>query len=182
MYSGVKTGAVYNVTSLHEMCIRVLQRNIDGEFYFCSVPLRTYFDMPLTENSAGIHRWRAVRYHQAHSGARLARATAHHGALQSVPDRRHRPSVEPALQPQIPRPEAPRVRVVARHVLPVHRRAGESAQPFDQKHQVVANDRGATQADENHVRRFGGEAAARCHQEAGKNTHFIQWRETVREC
>lgn len=31
VYSGVKSGALLNVPSLHEMCIRVLQRNIDGE-------------------------------------------------------------------------------------------------------------------------------------------------------
>ncbi|GAB0092346.1 Transcription elongation factor B polypeptide 3 [Sergentomyia squamirostris] len=38
VYSGVKTGAVYQVTSLHELCIRVLQKNIDALEYTGGVP------------------------------------------------------------------------------------------------------------------------------------------------
>ncbi|XP_059610167.1 transcription elongation factor B polypeptide 3 [Phlebotomus argentipes] len=38
VYSGVKTGAVMNVPTLHELCIRVLQRNIDALEYTGGVP------------------------------------------------------------------------------------------------------------------------------------------------
>lgn len=38
VYSGVKTGAVLNVPTLHEMCLRVLQKNIDALEYTGGVP------------------------------------------------------------------------------------------------------------------------------------------------
>uniref|UniRef100_A0A1L8DH63 Putative rna polymerase ii transcription elongation factor elongin/siii subunit elongin a n=1 Tax=Nyssomyia neivai TaxID=330878 RepID=A0A1L8DH63_9DIPT len=38
VYSGIKTGAIYQVPSLHELCIRILQKNIDALEYTGGVP------------------------------------------------------------------------------------------------------------------------------------------------
>lgn len=101
VYSGVKSGALLNVPTLHEMCIRVLQRNIDGKFVYNSLvsDMMPRLTLTVLSISSGGNWWRTVRNPQAGVGSSQSGATVHARGLQSVSDRRHRRHVEVALQP-----------------------------------------------------------------------------------
>lgn len=111
----MKSGVVAQIPSLYQMCIRILQKNIDGKTFPSrhpsapSNPSAVFF-------SLGTNWFDTIRHSETGAAIGFTRTTVQHRRLQSVSVGGHRHSMEIPLRKEIPEQEAARIGIVARHV------------------------------------------------------------------